>query len=188
MTAVALQYPIRVSRIYTFYGRGSAHHWKVPFNCKSAFHCYYNNDWTCLTWIKGRKVRRMYKKREPTASVDEACWIYESWGLEVSVLYSTSFYEPQAISRRIEQDLSYPLITTPQRSPLLTTIRRRHNDLNMAALNKAHFLKPQRIRALSQSMLNAFNKSDSNRPSGENGGYDRWNRWSMACEKFMREP
>ena len=67
-------------------------------------------------------------------------------------------------------------------SPLLTTIRRRHNDLNMAALNKADFPKLQRIRALSQSMLNALNKSDG--PSGENGGYDRWNRWSMACERL----
>ena len=49
----------------------------------------------------------------------------------------------------------------------------------MAALNKANFPKLQRIRALSQSMLNALNKSDG--PSGENGGYDRWNRWSTAC-------
>ena len=64
-------------------------------------------------------------------------------------------------------------------SPLLTQIRRRHNDLNMAALNKNNFPKLQRIRALSQSMLNALNKSDG--PSGENGGYDRWNRWSTTC-------
>ena len=64
-------------------------------------------------------------------------------------------------------------------SPLLTQIMRRHNDSNMAALNKANFPKLQRIRALSQSMLNALNKSDG--PSGENGGYDRWNRWSTAC-------
>ena len=67
-------------------------------------------------------------------------------------------------------------------SPLLTHIRRRHNDLNMAALNKVHFPKLQRIRALSQNMLNALNKSDG--PSGENGGYDRWSRWSTACERF----
>ena len=64
-------------------------------------------------------------------------------------------------------------------SPLLTQIRRRHNDLNMAALNKANFPELQRIRALSQRMLNALNKTDG--PSGENGGYDRWNRWSTAC-------
>ena len=64
-------------------------------------------------------------------------------------------------------------------SPLLIQIRRRHNDLNMAALNKTNFPKLQRIRALSQSMLNALNKSDG--PSGENGGYDRWNRWSTVC-------
>ncbi|KAF8811655.1 hypothetical protein BYT27DRAFT_7160670 [Phlegmacium glaucopus] len=64
-------------------------------------------------------------------------------------------------------------------SPLLTQIRRRHNDLNMAALNKVNFPKLRRIRALSQSMLNALNKSDG--PSGENGGYDRWNRWSTTC-------
>ena len=64
-------------------------------------------------------------------------------------------------------------------SPLLNQIMRRHNDLNMAALNKTNFPKLQRIRALSQSMLNALNKSDG--PSGENGGYDRWNRWSTTC-------
>ena len=64
-------------------------------------------------------------------------------------------------------------------SPLLTQIRRRYNDLNMAALNKSNFPKLQRIRALSQSMLNALNKTDG--PSGENGGYDRWNRWSTTC-------
>ena len=64
-------------------------------------------------------------------------------------------------------------------SPLLTQIRRRHNDLNMAALNKANFPKLQRIRALSQSMLNALNQSDG--PSGESGGYDRWSRWSTTC-------
>ena len=49
----------------------------------------------------------------------------------------------------------------------------------MTALNKANFPKLQRIRALSQSMLNALNKSDG--PSGENGGYGRWTRWSTAC-------
>ena len=64
-------------------------------------------------------------------------------------------------------------------SPLLTQIRRRHNDLNMAALNKTNFPKLQRIRALNKSMLNALNQSDG--PSGENGGYDRWNRWSTTC-------
>ena len=66
-------------------------------------------------------------------------------------------------------------------SPLLTQIRRRHNDLNMAALNKTNFPKLRRIRALSRSMLNALNKSDG--PSGENGGYDRWNRWSTTCSR-----
>ena len=45
-------------------------------------------------------------------------------------------------------------------SPLLTQIRHRHNDLSMAALNKASFPKLQRIRALGQSMLNTLNKSD----------------------------
>ena len=47
-------------------------------------------------------------------------------------------------------------------SPLLTHIRRRHNDPNimLAAFNEVHFPKLQRIRALSQSMLNALNKSD----------------------------
>jgi len=64
-------------------------------------------------------------------------------------------------------------------SPLLTQIRRRHNDLNMAALNKVNFPRLHRIRALSQSMLNALNKSDG--PSNDNGGYDRWNRWSTTC-------
>ena len=64
-------------------------------------------------------------------------------------------------------------------SPLLTQIRRRHNDLNMAALNKVNFPKLQRIRALNQIMLNALNKSDG--PSSENGGYDRWSRWSTIC-------
>ena len=62
-------------------------------------------------------------------------------------------------------------------------IRRRHShdDLNMPALNKANFpnLKLQRIRVLSQSTPNTLNKSD--KTSGENGGYDRWNRSSTAC-------
>ena len=46
--------------------------------------------------------------------------------------------------------------------PLLTHIRRRHNEINIAALNEAHFLnlKLQRIKILSQKILNAFNKSD----------------------------
>ena len=66
-------------------------------------------------------------------------------------------------------------------SPLLTQIRRRHNDLNMAALNKTNFPKLKSIRALSQSMLNALNKSDG--PSHESGGYDRWNRWSTICAR-----
>ena len=46
----------------------------------------------------------------------------------------------------------------------------------MAALN--NFPRLQRIRALGQSMLNALNKFDG--PSGEDGGYDRWNRWLKA--------
>jgi len=74
-----------------------------------------------------------------------------------------------------------PLGTVEDWSPLLTQIRRRHNDLNMAALNKSNFPKLQRIRALSQSMLNALNRSDG--PSRENGGYDRWNRWSTTCAR-----
>ena len=56
-------------------------------------------------------------------------------------------------------------------SPLSSHTRRRRNHLDMAALNKTHFPKPQRIRALCQSMLNTVNKSDG--PSGVNGGYDR---------------
>ena len=52
----------------------------------------------------------------------------------------------------------------------------------IAAFNKVHFPKLQRIRALGQSMLNALNKSDG--PSGEDGGYVRYNRWSKACLRF----
>ena len=59
--------------------------------------------------------------------------------------------------------------------------RHSHDNLNMPALNKANFpnLKLQRIRVLSQSTPNTLNKSD--KTSGENGGYDRWNRWSTTC-------
>jgi hypothetical protein len=71
-------------------------------------------------------------------------------------------------------------VTGEDWSPLLTQIRCRHNDLNMAALNKANFPKLKRVRALSQSMLNALNKSDG---PGENGGYDRWYRWSTTCQR-----
>ena len=48
----------------------------------------------------------------------------------------------------------------------------------MAALNKANFPKLRRIRSLNQSMLNTLNKFDG--PSDQNGGYGRWNRWSMV--------
>ena len=64
-------------------------------------------------------------------------------------------------------------------TPLLTQIRRRHADLNMASLNKANFPKLQRIRALSQGMLNTLNKYDG--LSGEDNGYGRWSRWPTAC-------
>ena len=51
-------------------------HWIVPFNCKSSFRCWYDNyDW--MTWIKGRKVKRMYKKRSRSRLWIEACWIHE---------------------------------------------------------------------------------------------------------------
>ena len=66
-------------------------------------------------------------------------------------------------------------------SPLLTHIRRRHNDLNIMMVALNNLPKLQRIRALCQSMLNALNKTD--RPSGENGRYDRWN-WLTACLRF----
>ena len=63
-------------------------------------------------------------------------------------------------------------------SPLLTQIRGRYNDLNMAGINKSNFPKLRRIRALSQSMLNGLNRS--NGPSSEIGSA-RWNRWSTTC-------
>jgi hypothetical protein len=75
--------------------------------------------------------------------------------------------------------LSYAFGTPVDERWLLAQIRRRDNDLNMATLNKINFPKLQRIRALSQSMLSTLNKY--NGPSGENGGYDRWNRWSTTC-------
>lgn len=53
------------------------------------------------------------------------------------------------------------------------------NDLNMAALNKSYFPKLRRIRALNQRVLEELNQS--NGPSSENGGYDRWHNWWTSC-------
>jgi len=66
----------------------------------------------------------------------------------------------------------------PARIGLLYLLRS-SADTTISALNKPNFPKLRRKRALSQSMLNALNKSDG--PSGENSGYERWNRWSTAC-------
>jgi len=55
----------------------------------------------------------------------------------------------------------------------------RSNDLNMAALNKSDFPQLRRIRAVNKSMLEDLN--ESNGPSTENGGYNRWSRWWSTC-------
>ena len=61
-------------------------HWIVPFNCKSSFRCWYDiYDW--MTWIKGRKVKRMYKKREVRADCGlKPVGYMSSWG-QYFVLY-----------------------------------------------------------------------------------------------------
>ena len=55
----------------------------------------------------------------------------------------------------------------------------RSNDLNMGALNKDNFPNLRRIRAVNRSLLEDLNQS--NRPSRENGGYDRWLKWWSTC-------
>jgi hypothetical protein len=61
----------------------------------------------------------------------------------------------------------------------------RSNDLNMAALNHHNFPKLRRIRAVNRYLLEDLN--ESNGPSTENGGYQRWNGWWYMCSMaFVR--
>ena len=63
---------------------------------------------------KGKEGEKEVEKVKAEPTVDEFCWIYEQLR-SVSGIYSMFFGTmDEPISRRLAQDLSYPLITTLQ--------------------------------------------------------------------------
>ena len=115
----AVQRPIHGSRISTFYPYRRLHNWIVLFNISLIY------DWTCITWIlfclclaisllKIRRKKWRLKKGKDVERAECGWNLLDIRAVEVSVLCYTFWIMDGPISRRIAQDLSYPLIAILQ--------------------------------------------------------------------------
>ena len=89
---VVVQCPIRGSQIFTFLPFQNPTWIISAFQLQEYISLLMRLDVNSVVSSPERKGRRVIKilgKAEPT--VDEACWIYDSDQIEVSVLYSTFF-------------------------------------------------------------------------------------------------